>query len=289
MIAEIQPKVNRSIYECYLHAWTTLNKLNDLGFLVKKAGISVPVSKKDAYSVADRLTEILGRDMRLSIPHYFFKQTPERTGKPGYITRTITSAKRNKGEGSIVEEQIVPQDIVNLSFVNKPPYCLFQEPNEKARVGRLFIYEITEGHRDYMQENIVILAGIGKSLPEVKYGFDVMTLAMISAALVDWGSTNPQKPLYIITTARLTNAMKDSKPSAYLLNRLYEELGLNKKWLGLVVVHRLLIRDHWTGAVIVKILPSEYENTLEKVRSKFNQAVEKMRLSNPSLFDKGKL
>lgn len=105
-------------------------------------------------------------------------------------------------------------------------------------------------------------------------------------ALVDWGSTNPRKPLFIVTTARLTNAMKDSKPSAYLLNRLYEELGLSKKWLGLAVVHRLLVREHWTGAVIAKILPSEYKNTLGKVRSKFNLAVEKMRLSNPGLFNK---
>jgi hypothetical protein len=272
--------------EYYLRARDNLTILGSLGFHIKKAGITVPVKAKDLDLVVSRLTEILGRDMSLVIPHFFLKQTPPKDKrKLGYITRSITSSERNGEEGSIVEEQIVPQEISQIAFKDQPPFCLYNKPKGSDRVGRHFIYEIDRVQGDYLQANVNILAGIGKSLPEIRYGFDVMILVMMAMGLVEWrGKKNFDNPLFFITTARLTNEMKDSKPAAYLLNRLYEDLGLEKKWLGLAVVHRMLVRDHSTGGVIVKITPSDYEDVFQKVRIKFNQSVEKMRSANPTLF-----
>lgn len=79
MKIEGQPGNNNFKSEYFLHARKTLHKLKGLGFFIKRAGISTPVEEKEANLMAGRLKEILGRDMSLSIPHYFLKQVPKRS------------------------------------------------------------------------------------------------------------------------------------------------------------------------------------------------------------------
>lgn len=79
MKIEGQPGNNNFKSEYFLHARKTLHKLKGLGFFIKRAGISTPVEEKEADLMAGRLKEILGRDMSLSIPHYFLKQVPKRS------------------------------------------------------------------------------------------------------------------------------------------------------------------------------------------------------------------
>jgi len=143
------------------------------------------------------------------------------------------------------------------------------------------------------------LAGIGKNTQEivdkvfgpdnklkienVLHGSTVINLARIAISLLNWGMRNPEKSLFFVSTARLTND-QGSIPQAYLLNKLFNKLGWNPEWLGLAVIRSLAERKHPTGAMLVEIKPEQYKEAFKKVRIKFNQAVKKMLQENSGLF-----
>ncbi len=80
---------------------------------------------------------------------------------------------------------------------------------------------------------------------------------------------------FFIGTARLKND-QDSPPSAFILNRIYENLGWEPTWLGLCCARTGYGRQHPTGAVLVEIKPSQYQKAYDEIRGQLNQAVEKM-------------
>ncbi|MCJ7739945.1 hypothetical protein MUP32_01335, partial [Candidatus Microgenomates bacterium] len=94
---------------------------------------------------------------------------------------------------------------------------------------------------------------------------------------------NPAKPLFLVSTARLTND-QGTPPQAYLLNKIFDELGLDHTWTGMADVRSATLRTHPTGAVVVKVQPGEYEAIFTKIRDRFNAAAEKMIKENPGYF-----
>ncbi|MBI5127771.1 hypothetical protein HZA76_04950 [Candidatus Roizmanbacteria bacterium] len=280
MVIEAQ-SVNRLKTSGYLsHAHNNLNKLKKLGFHIKRALISIPTRPDQVNNVADQLSLILGAKMKSDVPHYFITLIhPSSNGKPAYIARMITSIERD-GFDSIVREYGVSSSIY---FFDYPPYCYYREPKDNDEPSRLFMGAInrlkTVG--EIHEQNVAIMAGIGRSDTKLSHGADVISLARIALSLVDWGSNAPDKPLFILSTTRLTNEnLANPIPQAYLLNRLFEKLKMRPEWLGVSVVRAGSVRTHPTGAVIVRILPQEYDEKIRTVMTEFNLAVGKMRKLN---------
>lgn len=282
--------------DCYLAANKTRRALKRQGFKLDEAGVHVAVEPYDVAVKIASLSGILKADMRTQIPSYFMSLTSlKRKQPPSYITRTITSTinEPNKNQESIVREWGTKRTI---TFESQPPYREYENVHDTDEVEQLFMEEL--GRRlgklgidnPLNRQNIVILAGIGKNsrtvaesitgnanlqVEDVKYGSRVMILAMLSMALLDWGMKKPNKSLFFVTTARLTND-QDSPPSSYILNKIFVDLGWDPVWLGLCCARGGAIREHPTGAVLVEIKPEQYQVALDKARTQFNQAVEKM-------------
>ncbi len=239
--------------DCYLEAKEVIAQLDKLGFYIKKAGISVAVKPYEVAEATALLSGTLNSDMKTTIPSYFLTLTPTKINDsiPAYCTRTLTSAEMDcqilpngsfKMIGSIINELGAPAEI---SFVDKPPYCLYPEDPEKLfPVPRHIIQsgirtKLKDKDEIPNEQNVAILAGIGRNTSEVvrkvyddtknKFievhrGSTVTNLAQITMALVDWGMKNPTKPLFLVSTARLTNDQR-SVPQAYLLNQIFKKLG----------------------------------------------------------------
>lgn len=283
---------------CYLEANKTRRVLKRKGFKLDEAGVYVAVEPFDVSVASVSLSGILDADMRTQIPSYFMVQsTPNKKQPPSYITRTITrTINEPKTENASIVQEFGAQR--SITFINKPPYCIFENihDDDEVDVERLFIRELNlrlkDFGRDYSLDkpNVVILAGIGKNnqkildntienshltVRDVKHGSSVMILAMLSMALVDWGMKSPDKSLFFICTARLTND-QNSPPSSYILNKIFVDLGWDPAWLGLCCARTGVARKHPTGAVLIEIKPEQYQVALNTIRTQFNKAAEKM-------------
>ncbi|MFA5770217.1 MAG: hypothetical protein WC894_01825 [Patescibacteria group bacterium] len=303
--------------ECYLDAKRTAIQLNNLGFLFKKAGISVAVEPYDVAITNALLSNILNPNpdpgsnpnMMTTIPHFFLSLSPTKTKNllPAYCARSIISPLSNRfgvpnDPGSIILEQGAS---VNINFIDEPPYCIYPKNAEKNTLpAHIILNEIRAKLKDINWKvadlNVGILAGIGKNTQEttnkifsenneskienVLHGSTVVNLARIAISLLDWGMKNSGKSLFFISTTRLTNDNDSTPPQAYLLNKLFKQLGWNPEWLGMPIVRAGAERTHPTGAMLVEIKPSEYHETLNMLQLQFNKAVEKMTLANPNLF-----
>lgn len=285
-----------------------------LGFPFKKAGIQIA---SDPYEVAESkalLGAVLTSDMDSTIPHYFMNLIPPKSkiGIPAYCARTFTTndvdyridseSHKRKFVASILQEFGAK---VNIDFVDHPPYCEFLKDEaaiDRTEPQKLFLSRIRQILDDDSQnpydQQVAILAGIGKNTDqivkkvygdpnqqadEIRYGSDVISLARIAMALVNWGVDNPQSSLFLLSTTRLTNE-QGGIPQAYLLDRTFKSIGMKPEWLGLAIVRAGALRDHPTGAVLVEIKPHQYKDILANTKGAFVRAVDKMRKNNPGLF-----
>ncbi len=299
---------------CYLEAKKVSDQLGKLGFHIKKAGISVAVKPYDVAEAIALLSGVLGPDMRTTISSYFLTLTPTKVGKsiPAYCPRTIISTDNDYQRlldrvditESVIKEWGYPAEI---KFINEYPYCLYPEkPKQSSKIILSRIIE--EGiekklndkvDKDAYKQIVAILAGIGrntsevtqkvydkmeKQVYEVYHGSTVVSLARMAMALVDWGMKNPIKPLFLVSTARLTNDQGLKIPQAYLLDHIIKQLGWDHSWLGMLVGKVGGLRNYPTSAVIVEIKPEQYQDALLKIRSLFNKAVKKMVSENSGLF-----
>ena len=266
-----------TIKEGYILAQSNLLRLTNLGFHIQEAGIAIPASAVDVDYASKSLSDVLGAHMKAGIPHYFITLTPpQSSGLPAYVARTITSIKDDGEVHSLVKEYGVEGVI---DFEDKAPYCHYKAIGGVEEPNRLFYSAIGRMKKrgELEDQNIVLLAGIGRVRKDVNHGSNIISLARIALALVDWGFSNPADPLFILSTTRLTNENPDNPvPQAYLLDRLFRKIKLRPNWLGVAVVRRGAERSHPTGAVIVQILPQDYEKTIEIVRMEYNSAVENM-------------
>lgn len=291
------------IPRCYLEALKVSGELERLGFEFKRAGVTVVTKPSKVATAFAVLKSVLGSDMMSQIPHFILSLTSPKNPEsfPSHYSRTITSAidEPNKSKDSILKEYISRRGI---RFLDNPPACewdYYPEHDEKAE--QLFAKEIGEKTKrtDFETMNIVFLAGIARnskevsekilkkklSVSEIKHGSTVIDLARIAMVLYAWGSKKPSDSLFIISTTRLTNNFDKTPTQAYLLNKMFNALGLNPKWLGICVARvgerkvgttTVDYRENPTGAVLVEIKPEEYQKVLETVKIQFNQAVEKM-------------
>jgi len=302
---------------CYLAAKETATQLGKLGFHLKRAGISIAVEPLDVAVTNALLTTKLNPNydpktdptMMTTIPHYFINLSPTKTKNslPAYCARTITSPHFPRlgvpnDPGPIIRELGAS---VKINFIDEPPYCIYPKNAKETNLPEHIILKgisakFNKGENwTNFDFNVGILAGIGKNTQEivdkvfgpdnklkienVLHGSTVINLARIAISLLNWGMRNPEKSLFFVSTARLTND-QGSIPQAYLLNKLFNKLGWNPEWLGLAVIRSLAERKHPTGAMLVEIKPEQYKEAFKKVRIKFNQAVKKMLQENSGLF-----